>query len=1561
MDHPSMKTMSGTSDTQSCLYGEGYSLETGAVAVGDNASHLYDCLPKPVPDPSFLDQSDHLRVLGPDSPSSFCFLSILNAVLQSNFRAHVGLAAFTRLSCSCIPRIAHGQGKPSSDLWPCPPPVWRWTGPSNLSPRRRRRKKFLRLRNQLVQQLVAVLNWEALGHPIKPPPQATVGYGYSESQIQMIQRLEDLVTHFALAGRFDAQTLGRSAEKLDKLLSACQELPVSQVQDVDLDELLSVISRDLDPYSTSSHDSFSPNDSKDTPVLEPQSSESEPRPFENLNVDMSTVCAKPVFADRIKWEHSPTFDPTPFLADPVVREAFCRPNSLRMPRELWKRAPAGRVHCSKQEVLKLAHKWDAKGACQIFPCHTVLHEEAVGIFAVPKDQNFDRLILNPVVVNARMQHYSNYTKSLAPGALIAMIQLSADEILRVSADDLSEMYYTFKVPSERARRNCIRLKFAAHELSSLSCFNPDIHKGPCYVALSALAMGDSLAVEIAQQAHFQVLSQVAGCMREHERVAYRRSFPRGPFFEFLAIDDHLGLQIVSRAAYKARHPARDTQVFAASEEAYRQVGLVQHPRKRQREVVAGTFLGAELDGVVGKVSSPRHRIGLLMLCTSILARKGTATPKLLSSILGSWISVLMFRRPIMCVISELFKEGQNLPANRVFSLSRQSRNELLALATLGPLCQADLRTTTTPKVFCMDASPYGGAVCVADEPSHVVSELWRQSEQRGFYTRLDNPAAATLRELGIEPEPAFGASQSDPIGFLHVSPCKHLREGFIWDCIELFRGEGNWSSAHSEAGLVVHGGLEIKGGLVAYGDLLDNSVFHQLRSLALRGVIRDWHAGPPCFTFGTLRRPRIRSKLKPAGFDLSDPLTREQNSLARRTAYLLSWAMSRGSLVSCEQPGSSVMFRMEAFKSLARFGCVLSKFCFCSFGSAFKKPSKWLHNKPWLLEMECGCNCRPQQHLVIQGTFTKALISEFDQKCKPNATFVYGRLPTIGEAVSSFSASYPKPFCRRLAVGSLAFKEGSTVAIPLGKRIATLSELGCDPPDVSGAISDAPGPCSRPWFEDADWVGELSDSLHFRELVRYKFAKSGHINVLECRVYKTWIKYCAKHFPCSRVLGLLDSRVTLGATAKGRSSSPCLSHVLQGSLGYILGGCLYPGGLHICSKKNRSDGPSRNRPVEAPSKLVPPWLVSLRAGETDLFDVILNSSAYGRAASRWLKLLLLRGGDIERNPGPEKHHLPRGPIDLTVGFAPATSKRMQDCLQAFKLWASTYLPCNFTDLTSHPHAMALGLRAYGLHLYETGLPRYLLVYAITSVQDLYPHFRSHMSPAWHVDRKWQLQEPGECRPVISAPVLRAMSSIALFWGWARWLAITLLGFIGMMHPAEFLNLVRRDLVFPSDAMLNQEVMYIHLRNPKTSRFARRQHCRIDEALVITFAFKVFGDLSLDEKLYPGSASTYRRQWDAILSRLEVPHSKLQKGATPGVLRGSGATHLYLATEDVQKVAWRGRWTKLKTVEYYLQEVAAQLLLHRLSPVARDRIRIFSDFSALLLQLYVKSPQAFQEN
>ena len=115
---------------------------------------------------------------------------------------------------------------------------------------------------------------------------------------------------------------------------------------------------------------------------------------------------------------------------------------------------------------------------------------------------------------------------------------------------------------------------------------------------------------------------------------------------------------------------------------------------------------------------------------------------------------------------------------------------------------------------------------------------------------------------------------------------------------------------------------------------------------------------------------------------------------------------------------------------------------------------------------------------------------------------------------------------------------------------------------------------------------------------------------------------------------------------------------------------------------------------------------------------------------------------------------------------------------------------------------------------------------------------------------------------------------------------------------------------------------------------------------------MYGSYDLENPLYPGTSSTYRRQWDAVLHRLGIPHARATKGATPAVLRGSGATHLYLATEDVQLVQWRGRWSKLKTVEFYLQEVAAQVLLHSLDSLSRERVKILADHAKHLLSLAI---------
>ena len=77
-----------------------------------------------------------------DGPISF--LNIIRTCLQNHLRSHVGLRDFILHSCERDPRIADLRPQSSKDLFPCPPPLWRWTGPRQLSPRRRQRMKFLK-------------------------------------------------------------------------------------------------------------------------------------------------------------------------------------------------------------------------------------------------------------------------------------------------------------------------------------------------------------------------------------------------------------------------------------------------------------------------------------------------------------------------------------------------------------------------------------------------------------------------------------------------------------------------------------------------------------------------------------------------------------------------------------------------------------------------------------------------------------------------------------------------------------------------------------------------------------------------------------------------------------------------------------------------------------------------------------------------------------------------------------------------------------------------------------------------------------------------------------------------------------------------------------------------------------------------------------------------------------------------------------------------------------------------------------------------------------------------
>lgn len=219
--------------------------------------------------------------------------------------------------------------------------------------------------------------------------------------------------------------------------------------------------------------------------------------------------------------------------------------------------------------------------------------------------------------------------------------------------------------------------------------------------------------------------------------------------------------------------------------------------------------------------APRNRIAILSTLTLIVASKGTCTPKLLSIVLGCWIHVLLFRRAIFAVIDRLFHEGQGLASDTVFCLSGQAICELQMLAVLGPVAQSNLRASYCDTIFCTDASPAGGAVIGAKVTSEFTKEIWRHCEQRGYYTRLQSPVAEILQEKGLEPESHILFTQdtstvvNEPLSFSVPAP---MAEGVLYDCIELFRGSGNWSEAHISRGFKVHDGVDVSGNRLRFLD-----------------------------------------------------------------------------------------------------------------------------------------------------------------------------------------------------------------------------------------------------------------------------------------------------------------------------------------------------------------------------------------------------------------------------------------------------------------------------------------------------------------------------------------------------------------------------------------------------------------------------------------------------------------------------------------------------------------------------------------------------------------------
>ena len=271
-----------------------------------------------------------------------------------------------------------------------------------------------------------------------------------------------------------------------------------------------------------------------------------------------------------------------------------------------------------------------------------------------------------------------------------------------------------------------------------------------------------------------------------------------------------------------------------------------------------------------------------------------------------------------------------------------------------------------------------------------------------------------------------------------------------------------------------------------------------------------------------------------------------------------------------------------------------------------------------------------------------------------------------------------------------------------------------------------------------------------------------------------------------------------------------------------------------------------------------------------------------------------------------------------------------------------------SNLLESSAAVAPLLQLYGEHLFKQGASlssfRHLIAYA----QRLHHDFRVYARVCWEYVSRWEQLEPLRHRVPLPSKVCDAISALAFTWKWVRFALVLQICFHGILRVGEVISAVREDLVLPSDLMSDSDdKFFVRVSKPKTGKRGggRQQHVTIRHRPLSFACEAVFGPLDGNERLFPFSGQTFRRRWDELLAALGVSKDL---SLTPGSVRGGGAIYAYQSGTGIADLMWRMRLQHMATLHHYVQEMAAENVMGKLSCPARKSVSAASSLLPHLL-------------
>ena len=1503
--------------------------------------------------------------------------SLLPMVLKSRTPFSAFVAKTVQLS-----RRMTVRGPPTPTFFPIPiPDVDFGRMPASISSAKRRRLHL----DRTVHLLCMALNyWQGGGSFVD---ETLLQRSPSKQHLTLYRRIKALIRSDGSSEVFQISQTGR---KFPNLLARLSELS----------SWLTMHGASSNPYDKCFSGIEIAPDNSVSPDLEP---------YSDLNPD------RLVLHGKAQWDIREN------LPDDMLM-AFLEPRSILVPETAVDRPT---IRDDANTISALARKWDSNDLL-------VLHDRPVDpkafvrIFNARKDADHDRQIGDRRGANGQEAKVEGPSSALPAG--VDLCELCCDprrQCARISITDRKDFYHQIAISQEKSWRNTVApsvpisdvsatIAFAKYlekkkdrydrithgdRLGSHSCLGVRPPTDRLWVSFGSVLQGDHLGVEVATAAHSSLL-QSSGLLGDDVALRANRCLRSETQCQGLVIDDFFCVSIEDKNT--PSHKSVASEVYKEAQAAYSQFSILGSPHKDLDGVSCGKTIGATFNSgpdatsrdLVTLGAPPSKRISLSTITLQVCQLSHT-TDALHLSILGAWVSVLGYRRPLLSLLSKSFHlVDQNQFDNnhpRMIKLPRSVACELCLVATLMPLALTEISAAYCPSIFCSDASDKKGAYCKAGIPEEIIRILWKSERSKGAYTRLLSPSEVLLKrfdELDLGVEDQHGVSPQRPLAF-------------HFDFIEIFAGASLITDYLSEMGFVCGAPVELSSS--SQYNLEWTHVASWITFLLGEKRLLAFFLCPPCTTFSIMRRPALRSTEVPYGFDVDDPQTRTGNVLANRSCQIMTVGAQNDAVGLLETPFSSRLKCMPAYRSVASLPqCQMVRADSCRFGSIHQKGFRFLGLNISLDPIALKCICT-QKHVQVQGKYTKG-------------SAVY--TPQLAEAIAK---------CFSVAILNLKARqqdEHMTQVKGLESQLVNSVAL------------------SAPWEVCSSWT----------------FRKQSHINILEMAAMLRLANKLADGLRPLRVVNLVDSYVCRCAASKGRSSSRALSAILRRFNAISVASGLYWTLPYCPTRWNPADDPTRDTPLRTPTgsfdfstwethqiydlaalpktkRWASHWvrLVVLLAGPGVLslsdrsvfrrtwkthgvpsrlapcssmdFDATLGYPGEGPALSFgflavgalrgplvcwcfavlrfWIAVSLLLGGGsrwscvflclscqtemamamplFPKNPGEVARAAARASRpELPTGrpVLPVTNSLRQKYLDEFFHWTveeGVDLQWMLDNHVSCIDELNLLVTKYGRLLYRNGKTYNQFAETLNGLTSLKPAIRRLMQGAWDLGYAWVRSEPSCHHVAIPAQILLSMATVALMWGWTACAGCLSLGFGGLLRPGEFLGGVRRDLTLPDDVDNMVDFALFTIRDPKT-RFtqARHQSSKIDSPDLLKILKMAFLHLGPHQRLWPMSGQTFRVRFRQILVSLSLPTVSRdgQKPLDPGSLRAGGASFLLLATEDSELVRRRGRWANHKMMEIYVQEVTALTYTKQLDESALQRVTLTArSFPAVLQKAF----------